>query len=533
MNQHQIKSAVRKLKTSEDFLVLINKLAKNEQGDSFRCFTIQQLNYYSNTSIQLHKRYHKFYIPKKSGDSREILAPAPLLKSILHFVNVILQALYEPTPYAMGFVRGKSIKDNAKVHIGKNYVFNSDLEDFFKSISQYRVYKNLLFEPYRLNSEIAKLVAGLCCVVDAPGKENKGYLPQGSPCSPVITNIVCRKLDYKLYTLAQKYNLSYSRYADDITFSSMHNVYHNDGEFITEFVQIVNGEHFIINNKKTRLQKKGDHQEVTGVIVNKKVNIERKYVRDIRSILYIWKQYGYDIAYSKFLNKYLSSKVYHRTQTPNMCNVIDGKLQYLKMIIGEESNKYKKLRRTFDELRGCNIAKTGTITGYEYVDLGLPSGLKWASCNVGASSIDEYGDYYAFGEIDVKNSYTKYNTKLNIKPASEVFDVAKIKLGGNWRLPTLEEYMELINKCKWAFITQNGKKGYIVYGPNGNSIFLPAAGYRHGSSLYYAGEFGLYWSNTRDESSELCAYALGFDSSSCFVDSNYHYYGLTVRPVSE
>lgn len=351
MTEHQVTATVRKIKTKEDFLNLINALAADELGESYSPFTMQQLNYYCRTSYKPHKRYRKFYIPKKSGGKpREILAPCPTLKALLYFVNIILRALYVPSPHAMGFIQGRCVRDNASLHVGKNYVFNTDLKDFFPSISQYRVWKNLQYKPFGFSQDIAKVIAGLCCVVDGPGKENKGYLPQGSPCSPILTNIVCQKLDKKLSNLARKHNLTYSRYADDITFSSMHNVYHEDSEFMTEFVKIIEEERFSINEKKTRLQKKGERQEVTGLVVNSKVNTTRKYVRDIQSILYIWERYGFDIAYSKFLNKYLHSKAYHRTTTPDLCNVLEGKLLYLKMIVGEGSSVYHKLVRKFEVL---------------------------------------------------------------------------------------------------------------------------------------------------------------------------------------
>ena len=178
------------------------------------------------------------------------------------------------------------------------------------------------------------------------------------------------------------------------------------------------------------------------------------------------------------------------------------------------------------------------INGHEYVDLGLPSGLKWATCNVGASSPEEYGDYYAWGEIKTKEDYSKSNSKTYGKSMSDIsgnstYDVARAKWGGSWRLPTKKELEELKNKCKWEWTTINGKKGYKVTGPNGNSIFLPAAGYRSGLSLYYAGEYGYCCSSTPYESNDFYAYYLDFISSYHDVGRNRRYYGLSVRPVSE
>ena len=183
-------------------------------------------------------------------------------------------------------------------------------------------------------------------------------------------------------------------------------------------------------------------------------------------------------------------------------------------------------------------SKSGTINGYEYVDLGLPSGLKWATCNVGASSPEEYGDYYAWGEVKTKSTYHSDNSKTYRKSMSDIsgnrtYDVARKKWGSSWRLPTEAEFQELLDKCKWQWTTQNGKRGYKVTGPNGNSIFLPAAGYRIGSSLYNVGDFGYYWSSTPYESSDDFARYLDVYSSNRYVSWSGRSFGQSVRPVSE
>ncbi|MBR2947412.1 MAG: hypothetical protein IKC17_02345, partial [Bacteroidales bacterium] len=179
-----------------------------------------------------------------------------------------------------------------------------------------------------------------------------------------------------------------------------------------------------------------------------------------------------------------------------------------------------------------------TINGYEYVDLGLPSGLKWATCNVGANSPEDYGDYYAWGEIETTSEYYVSNSKTYGKSMSDIsgnstYDVARAKWGGSWRLPTKKELEELESKCTWEWTTQNGKQGYKVTGPSGNSIFLPAAGYREGSSLNYVGRFGHYWSSTPYESDGEAACSLYFSSSRHDVGWYAFNYGHSVRPVSE
>jgi len=141
--------------------------------------------------------------------------------------------------------------------------------------------------------------------------------------------------------------LHYSRYADDITFSSMHHVYQKNGEFRRELRRIITDQHFTINDDKTRLQKKGARQEVTGIIVSEKLNVTQKYVRDVRNILYIWDRYGYPSALAKFIPKYKEEKGHVKKGNPNLENVIDGKLMYLKMVKGEEDSVYQRLHSKF------------------------------------------------------------------------------------------------------------------------------------------------------------------------------------------
>ena len=183
------------------------------------------------------------------------------------------------------------------------------------------------------------------------------------------------------------------------------------------------------------------------------------------------------------------------------------------------------------------IAKSNpTIAGHEYVDLGLS--VKWATCNVGASSPEDYGDYYAWGETKTKSSYYEENCETYGKSIGDIKgtsrDVAHVKWGGSWRMPTKAEFDELMNKCTWTWTTQGGHEGYKVTSrKNGNSIFLPAAGYRGGTSLDRREEDGSYWSSTPYESGTQYAYGLNFFSSNHLTGWGYRGYGLAVRPVAE
>ena len=181
---------------------------------------------------------------------------------------------------------------------------------------------------------------------------------------------------------------------------------------------------------------------------------------------------------------------------------------------------------------------------HEYVDLGLPSGLKWATCNVGATTPEEYGDYFAWGEVEPKTTYnldtykyydgsnfTKYtgSDKTVLDPED---DAATANWGGAWRMPTKAEQDELRTKCTWNWTTQNGVNGYKVTGPNGNSIFLPAAGCMDEGTLVSAGSGGLYWSSLlTDDPGD----AYFVELSSDYVDWTFsdRYHGFTVRPVCQ
>ena len=193
--------------------------------------------------------------------------------------------------------------------------------------------------------------------------------------------------------------------------------------------------------------------------------------------------------------------------------------------------------RAYNNISAKQAQLTGTINGHEYVDLGLS--VKWATCNVGASSPSDYGNYYAWGETSAKSSYTEDNYKyhkvyIGDDISETKYDAARANWGGTWRMPTLDEMKELKEKCTWTWTTLNGVNGRRVTGPNGKSIFLPAADadYRNGGGVYYSGPCGYYWSAALGGSSSYADY-LYFSSGGYGWDFNNRYRGLSVRPVSD
>ena len=173
-----------------------------------------------------------------------------------------------------------------------------------------------------------------------------------------------------------------------------------------------------------------------------------------------------------------------------------------------------------------------TINGHEYVDLGLS--VKWATCNVGASSPEDYGNYYAWGETKTKSDYSDSNRVTYSKIGGDSrYDAARANWGGSWRIPTKAELEELKDNCTWTWMTQCGKNGYRLTGPNGNSIFLPAAGYRYRSSLYDAGEGGRYCGSTPHGGFSHLLWLLSFDSGKQIMHCGERGLGFSVRPVAE
>lgn len=355
MDREQLIAKAQAMNTKTDLFNLLNEVKADLMGgDKSYPFTWRQLRILCNPKNDK-KRYTLFQIPKKSGGTRDICAPSGNLKWFQLCLNEIFKALYTPSPYAMGFTVGRSIVDNARMHVNQNYVFNIDLKDFFPSIDQARVWKRLQLAPFNFTKEVASVVAGVCSMQSVRYRDDLPFeqcyvLPQGAPTSPLLTNAICDTLDRRLHGLAKRFGLHYSRYADDITFSSMHNVYHSGSDFRKELQRIITDQHFTINEKKTRLCHCSSRQEVTGLTVGSKINVTRKYVKDVRALLHIWEKYGYNAAFTIFYPKYKSEKCQLHRGEPDLANVLSGKLCYLKMVKGETDPVYMKLMAQFMRL---------------------------------------------------------------------------------------------------------------------------------------------------------------------------------------
>lgn len=264
------------------------------------------VNYYKNNkqkfeyALHLIRQgsYEETPITKKNGSNRIISKPHSIIKNVQREVNEILQINYNPPSNVHGFIKSfnnetKTILTNANKHTKKKIVMNFDIEGFFDSIHFGRVYGLLLAKPFLLDKQLAAKFATLFTYKDK--------LPQGAPTSPIISNIICIELDHKLVQYSKKQTITYTRYADDLTFSTNRSSI-NIPRIEKDIVRIINKCGFKINKDKTRVQFSKQRQIVTGLIVNKKVNIKKDYIKRIRAMLHSWQKDGIAVATNKHFN---------------------------------------------------------------------------------------------------------------------------------------------------------------------------------------------------------------------------------------
>lgn len=286
-------------------------------------------------------------IPKKNGDTRKIYVPNHQILYIQKKLNIILNNSYNPHFTAFGFIEGKNTVNNAQRHLRKRYLLNIDLKDFFTSISSGRVY-SMFVNYFKLPTNIASVLTNICC-------HPNGFLPQGAPTSPTISNILCKTLDRELYNFTKKMNqVTYTRYADDITFSSNYPfekklLGYKDGELSIgyELGNIIQKNGFTINYDKVRFQKYNQHQEVTGIVVNQKLNVNRKYIRKIRAMLHSIESNTNDLSIP--IEKFIRSDFKGNT-LEDLFRTLKGMIEYVGMVKGKKDSIFIKLAKKFNEL---------------------------------------------------------------------------------------------------------------------------------------------------------------------------------------
>ena len=227
--------------------------------------------------------YETFELPKRRGDTRTISSPNQPIQFLQHSFLRVCTHLFPRHDCAHGFERGRSHISNAAQHVNKEWVYSLDIENFFPTIHWGRVYGMLQTHPVHASSDVARILANLCT--------NDGCLPQGAPTSPILSNLLCRKLDSRLFRWARENGYTYTRYADDLTFSTNQDRFsEGDRAFIKE---ILSDEGFTVNSEKERLMPSHTRQMVTGLIVNEKLNVPSEFLRGLRALLHNVEQHGW------------------------------------------------------------------------------------------------------------------------------------------------------------------------------------------------------------------------------------------------
>ncbi|WP_083272951.1 reverse transcriptase domain-containing protein [Alteromonas confluentis] len=307
--------------------------------------------------------YRAFDIVKKSGGVREITTPIPSLKVLQRKLKDLIEPFTSHREAAHGFIRKRGVLTNATRHVGKKHVLNTDLEDFFGTINFGRVKRLFESSPFELSSQVATVLAQIVCY--------KNRLPQGAPTSPIISNMIAFKLDGNLTSLARKAKSTYTRYADDLTFSCHSSMllekngiikFDKDNKAIAgkELVAIIKSNGFEINHQKTRLQSRGSHQGVTGITVNEKPNVSRTFIRKTSSILYAINRWGAEQAEEEHFAKYRRGYSPPRAQLRRkkkpgdlILKMVKGQVNYNRMIRGESCPVYRKLAYQLTIALGC------------------------------------------------------------------------------------------------------------------------------------------------------------------------------------
>jgi RNA-directed DNA polymerase len=318
-------------------------LALTDRALRYRLYGLKQSNQYTS-----------FEIRKKSGGTRIILAPDRILKRIQRQLLAILECVYEPKNVVHGFNIDRSIKTNAQQHPKSRWLLNVDISEFFPSINFGRVRGMFMASPYKCTAEVATVLSQICCF------ENQ--LPQGAPTSPIVSNMLCARLDAHMIHLAGRYKCTYTRYADDITLSTFQNSFPKDLAELKKIdgkqrcfagprlMRVMRRNGFKLNSSKSRLSDGSQRQEVTGLVVNLKVNVPRMHVREVRAMLHNLGKVGLTKCQSDFISKYCRRHRAPGSPTPLFIWVLRGKIDYLGMIRGKEDPLYRKLLKRFDEL---------------------------------------------------------------------------------------------------------------------------------------------------------------------------------------
>ena len=308
--------------------------------------------------------YKTFNVKKKNGSYRTINEPLNQLFTIQKEFSLFFLMNRSKNENSHGFELNKSIITNANKHVNKKIVLNIDLENFFLNISTSRIVE-FLIKKFNVSEIKATKIADILTY--------KNSLPQGSPSSPIISNFICEKLDLELYKYCRRFNITYTRYADDMSFSFS---FDKLPKFqVNNIISIIEQNGFKINKAKYRYYYGNTRQIVTGLVVNEKVNVKREFYKNLRAILYNWNSKGIEVAQNKFIEKHGENK--------NFILTVAGWINFLGQVQGKDSDKFISLKSQFNKLE----QETKYIKTFNF-DSTLPINLSELKTVLGISNIN-------------------------------------------------------------------------------------------------------------------------------------------------
>lgn len=476
MEKGEIKQKFFELNTRKDVAEL---LGISDQSLRYFLFKVRPEN-----------MYRTFEIPKGNGAYRMISAPERKWKMVQRKLARVLAVIYEPKHCAYGFIEKKNCVLNAKNHINKKILLNVDLKDFFSQIHFGRIRGMLMAKPYSIGEEAATTIAQIACL--------NGRLPQGAPSSPVIANMVAAPLDNALMRLAERYQCIYTRYADDITFSTSKAkfddklVSYKEGEVRLgkELEAILRKNSFEANYNKVALRPRTLRQEVTGLTVNVFPNLRRSYVRQLRGILHSCEKYGVYAAAKGYVekgycnNSTICSLINNPAAEERIVawfkHVIIGKVNYVKQVKGDKDLTFlsfaKKVNEVLDE-------KIFDVTALGFIESAIKNSIFILESENGQGSAfylsgvglitsyhviknDDYFDVYTEETYEVER-LGRVSKSLNCLAYDENIDYALFRSG-------IEARDELSFKQGDSKSIKIGDKVTIVGFPNyskGNTVY--------------------------------------------------------------
>lgn len=313
-------------------------------------YTRQQLDYILYAMLD-EKKYKVFHIKKRNGSTRVIHSPNGPIRKLQKRLKATLDEIYQPKSCVHGYITNRGIKSNATKHTRKKWVARIDLKDFFPSIHYGRVFGMFKSKPFNFTPDIAKRLAAMCC--------HDKFVPQGAITSPVISNIICSRLDLEIMKLCINQKIYYTRYADDLILST------NREEFPSDFLSnidgkiiagatlesVIKGNGFEINTDKNSLISSKSRQMVTGVVVNRKLNVTKTYTRQLKGILHAWEIYGKESVEKRFFEKYdKRNRIQDEHHVLSFDHIVRGKILHIASIKGFRDKVFIKMAKRFEKL---------------------------------------------------------------------------------------------------------------------------------------------------------------------------------------